>query len=449
MRKSLYSLIVASLAVISCAHSEVDPDHGYGYLTIGVAEEVSADVQVKSGDEDETVQEIVYGLDVKDSNGNVDYHVDDHRSISGPIELLMDKYTVSASNGRPETSFNTPYWYGENSVNVYAERSARVTVTCKMKKVKFSVHFPEDEEFKSKFKSYELEVRAGDDELTFSSDVNKLDHVTVGDFGDTAYFALPADKILTYTLKMMNAQNSFYYTTGKIEEVKEAEHYHFDFKMGEREDINGALVLNVTLDGEYSDIYSHELLLNFDKFQMPSYSHNPEFDPEAEGIVYPLGNDITKRLTFTAPRKIKSLVISHLDVNLLEEGLPQVLEFVDITPEKAQIAQELGITYTTVTSESVFAEIDITEFVKNLPISPDNTNYQMSFTVIDHHDRYARCDFDFTIVSDIQAETVSAFPWSGFSILKGRYFSRQVPEGMTFQYRKKQILNGLKLLQDL
>lgn len=433
MNRLLYILIAAA-AVASCVHNEIDQGGEYGYLTVGVAEEVSSDVSVKSGDD---AEEIVYRLDVVDSKGNVDFTADDHRAVTGPIELLMDKYTVSVTNGSPETCFNIPYWYGENTVNVYPERDAKVSITSRMKKVKFSVHFPEDEEFKEMFKSYELEVKAGGDVLAFSSDADAVDHVSVGDFKDTAYFAVPTDKILTYTLKMQNAQNSFYFTTNTIERVAESEHYHLDFKMGDREEFNGALVLNVTLNGEYSEVHSHDLLLNFDRFEMPSYSHNQEFDPEAEGIVYPLGNAITKKLTFTAPRKIKSLVISHLDENLLTEGLPQVLEFVDITPDRAQIAQELGIVCPSVTSESVTAEIDITEFVRNLPISPENTSYKMSFTVIDHHDRYARCDFEFSVVSDIQAETVSAFPWSGFAILKGRFFSRQAPEDVTFQYRKK------------
>lgn len=444
MKRYIY-ILIAGLALASCARNEIEPQEQYGYLTVGISRDVSADVQVKS----ETEDEYVYRLEVIDSKGNVDYSADDHRTLAGPIELLMDKYTVTASNGDPETAFNQPYMYGENSVRVYAESESNVSVACKMMKIKFSVKFPDDDEFRSMFKNYELEVKAGEDVLKFSSDEGKVDHVAVGDFKDTAYFAVPSDKVLTYTLKMQNAQNRFYYTTNKIENVGEAEHYHFEFKMGEREEIDGALVLNVTLNGEYSDVYSHQLLLNFDRFEMPSYSHNPEFDPDAEGIVYPLGNTITKKLTFSAPRKIKSLVISHLDENLLTEGLPQVLEFVDITPERKQIAEDLGIRYTDVSTESVSAEIDITDFVKNLPISPDNTSYLMSFTVIDAHDRYARCDFDFTIVSDIQAETVSAFPWSGFSILKGRYFSRTAPEGITFQYKEKSATDWIEIAPGL
>lgn len=446
MKRYFHILIAAGLALVSCARTEIDPQEHHGYLTVGISRDVSADVQVKSSSEEE---EIVYRLEVIDSKGNVDYSADDHTAVTEPIELLMDKYTVTAANGEPLTCFNEAYWYGENSVRVYAESEASVSIACKMRKVKFSVHFPEDEEFKAMFKNYELEVRSGEDVLKFSSDAGKTDHIAVGDFKDTAYFAVPADKMLTYTLKMQNAQNRFYYSTNTIEKVSEAEHYHFDFKMGEREDIDGALVLNVTLNGEYSDVYSHKLLLNFDRFEMPSYGHNAEFDPDAEGIVYPLHNAIPKKLTFAAPRKIKSLVISHLDENLLAEGLPQVLEFMNITPERAQIAADLGITYSEITSESVSAEIDITEFVKNLPISPENTSYLMSFTVVDAHDRYARCDFEFTIVSDIQAETMSAFTWSGFSILKGRYFSRTAPEGITFQYKEKSASDWIEIAPGL
>ena len=445
MKKYILGLMIAGLSLASCTHNEVEPQEEYGYLTVGVSKFVDSEVRVKSSDE----EDIVYRLEVVDSKGNVDYSVDDHRLAVEPVKLLMDKYTVSAANGEAQTCFNIPYWYAENSVRVYPENNASVNLVCKMRKVKFSVHFPEDEEFKSMFKAYELEVKTSEDTLAFSSSASKVDHVEIGDFADTAYFAVPSDKVLSYTLKMTNSQNRTYYTSGSLQNVAEAEHYHFDFKMGEREDVNGAIALNVTLNGEYNETYSHDILLNFDRFEMPSYGHNAEFDPDADGIVYPLGNTITKKMTFTAPRKIKSLVISHLDENLLAEGLPQVLEFVNITPDRAEIARELGITYTDVTTESVSAEIDITEFIKNLPISPENTTYVMSFTVIDTHDRHARCDFEFTIVSDIQAETVSAFPWSGFSILKGRFFSRTAPEGITFQYREKSSSDWIEIHKDL
>lgn len=426
--------LILGVLLCSCNRNELAEDGQYGYLFVGVSDIPDVDVQVKSGDEDE---EIAYKVEVIDENGNVDYTVDDHRTITGePVKLLMGKYTVKASNGSEASVFNTPYWAGENSVRIYADKDATVKINCTMKKVKFSVGFPEEEEFTSKFKSYELKVTSGEDILTFSSSP-PADDPAQGSFADTAYFKVPSDGILKYTLKMINTDGAQYSETKEIPNVSAAQHYHFEFKLGEREEIDGALVLNVMLDGEYKKEISHDILLNFDKLAMPSYSHNDEFDPEADGIVYPLGNAITKKMIFNAPRKIKSLVISHLDANLLEAGLPQVLEFVNISEERRQIATDLGIKFTEVTEESESAEIDITEFIRNLTISPDNETYLMSFTVIDSHNRYARCDFEFAIVSDIQAETVSAFPWSGFSILKGRFFSKTAPAGVTFQYKKK------------
>ena len=95
-------MMIASVFCVSCLQEEAEPQEQYGYLTIGVAEEVSADVTVKSGAEDD---EIVYRLDVVDSKGNLDFTAEDHRTVTGPIELLMDKYTVTAVNGQPESGF--------------------------------------------------------------------------------------------------------------------------------------------------------------------------------------------------------------------------------------------------------------------------------------------------------------------------------------------------------
>ena len=431
----LTAAVLSLSALTSCHQEDILGDGQYGYLTVGLSDDLDDIIQMKSSSET-----VVYRLDVYDSDGNLDASVEDHTTVSeeNPIELLMGKYTVKATHGEEGTGFNNPAYGGENSVRIYAEKPSSVDILCKMKKVKFSVHFPEDEEFKDKFPLYEVAVRAGEDLLTFSSSAEAAEG-TIGSFTDTAYFEVPADKILTYTLTMKNKDGAQYSASNKIEDVAVAEHYHFEFSLGEREEIDGALVLNVLLDGEYKTSFTHELLLNFDKLEMPSYSHNPEFDPvPSDGSipVYPLGNAITKKFTFSAPRGIKNMIISHLDANLLTEGLPQVTDLVGISDGELQILTDIGVKASAVTAGVTEAEIDITDFVKDLAISPDNEPYLMSVTVIDAHDRYARCDFEFSIVSDIQAETVSATPWSSFATLKGRFFSRTAPAGVTFQYRK-------------
>ena len=437
MKKLLiYTVMVLSLfGMFSCNREDVLGDEQYGYLTVGISDELGNIVQMKSSSE-----ALVYQLDVYDSEGNLKESVPDHTTVSeaNPIALLMGKYTVKATHGEDGTGFNNPAYGGENSVRIFAEKPASVDILCKMKKVKFSVHFPEDQSFKDQFSLYEVKIKGGEDMLVFSSAAESADAET-GTFRDTAYFELPADKILTYTLTLKNSDGAQYTASNKIENVAVAEHYHLDFNLGEREDINGALVLNVLLDGEYKTSFQHDILLNFDKLQMPSYSHNQEFDPvPSDGSlpVYPLGNDITKKFTFSAPRGIKNMIISHLDANLLHEGLPQVTDLVGVTAEELQILNSIGVKVSEVAEGATEAEVDITDFVKNIAISPENEPYLMTVTVIDVDNRYARCDFMFAIVSDIQAETVSATPWSSFATLKGRFFSRQAPAGATFQYKK-------------
>lgn len=432
-----HSLLLLILLLVSCTRGEVEGVK-YGYLTVGLTEEVTGDIQVKSG-EGET-DPMIFRLQVVDANGNVDADIPDHTTITdaNPVELLMGRYTVKASNGDPAPGFNSPYWYGENVVRIYAEKSSSVEILCKMAKVIFSVAFPEDDEFKAKFREYSLTVTAGEGEEAQKLVFSNTPEAGEGSFDDLAYFPVPANKTLTYTLRMTNADGAEYSSSAQIEGVESAEHYHFDFVLGEREEIDGAMVLNITLDGEFKDQVVHKLNLNFDRTFMPTYSHNPEFDPDAENIVYPLGNTITKKFTFSAPRGIKNLIISHLDVNLLDLGLPQVTDFIGISAEDKDNVKNMGIVVS-IAQDNLSAEIDITDFIKGITkLSTDNeAPYKMSLTVIDQYERYARCDFEFSIVSDIQAETMTAFSWSSFAELKGRYFSKTVPAGATFQYKKE------------
>ena len=435
MKKSIIvAAMMLSLSVlVSCNHGDVLEEGQCGYLSVDLYDAPDVEMQVKSEESEAEAEEIIYHIEVIDSKGNTDYECDDHNQIIGEkIPLMMDKYTVAASNGLPQSGFNLPYWYGENSIRIYPGKDASVEVTCRMQKVIFSVSFPTEEEFTSKFQKYTLTVTSGEDALVFSSDPA----VGEGSFTDVAYLVVPSDKSLTYRLWMKNADGAEYSVTEKLENVTAAQHYHFNFSLGEREDIPGALVLGVFLDGEYSEAISHDILLNFDKLELPSFENNTGFTPDAEGLVYPLGDPNQKKFIFKAPRKIKSLVISHLDANLLGEGLPQVLEFVNMNASDKALAAELGIVHTDVTSESVQAEIDLTDFIKGLVISPENEPYRMSLTVTDTDNRYARCDFEFSVVSDIQAVTVSVTPWSSFASFKGRFFSKDIPAGATFQYRK-------------
>ena len=79
------------------------------------------------------------------------------------------------------------------------------------------------------------------------------------------------------------------------------------------------------------------------------------------------------------------------------------------------------------------AMVDITAFVSKLPVG----SYDMDFTVIDLKGHYDIFNLKLEVISDVDAEAVAAYAgWACFAKLEGRYFNEQVPEGMTFQYRK-------------
>jgi hypothetical protein len=436
----------------------------YGYLTIGVSNDLNDKVVMKSDDEtSEDVEEsespeelpeveeeeIVYEIEVYDENGNMDAYVQDHTQISveSPIQLLIGKYNVVAISGTRGTGFNIPYFKGEKSVRIWAEKGASVDIKCKMAKVKFSVEFPEDESFAANFPICQLLVSNGE-VLTFTSKPD-LNDPKQGSFDDVAYFEVPANNKLSYTLQLQNAHGAMYSFGGELTSVKEAEHYHFKFEMGQKENIDGALVLDVMLNGVFKESVEHDLRLNFDKTFMPTYETNVEFDPSVKDLVYPLGEGGLKKIYFNIPRGVRSLAVTHLDRNLLECGIPQLINFIGISEHDKGVANSIGLVASDVKSGDVTAEIDLTEFVKNLPMSPENEPYSISFTAVDLYDRYVRCDFQFSIVSDYKAVTLDATPWSSFATLRGRYFTKAVPEGMTFQYRKKDVETWTEIDPDL
>lgn len=429
--KRICLLIACGVLLMSCAQSGMQDDGLYGYLTLDVTDDLKDLVQMKSS----SSGQLVYRVDIYDSDEVLVKSFADHNeAMAQPIPLLMDRYKVHAINGEYKTAFNAPCFDDQENVRVYPEKPASVDLVCNLSQVKFSVHFPEDDDFKNSFSKYELIVSNGTDELIFSS-APVAENPTYGGFADTAYLKVPEDGILKYTLSMLNKDGAHYSSVAQIESVGRAEHYHLDFKVGEREDIEGALVLDILLDGEFSQQIEHDVMLNFDKTRMPSYTVNAEFDPST--AIYPYENVTPKVFTFTAERGIRHLYIYHLDSDLLEVGLPQNVDLVGATAEEIAILSGLGIKANALTAGAVSAEIDITGFVGTLPVCETGQTYSLSLSLIDEYDRFTACDMEFAIVSDIAAETGTVFPWSSFAILKGRYFTSTAPDGLTFQYKKK------------
>lgn len=424
-------MVVLSAGVLASCNQEVIQDNSYGYLGLKMDNDPSADIIVKAG----TADEIVFAVDVLNASGQSVASVEDHRTVTteNPIKLQIGYYDVVASNGENlNAAFDNPYYKGVKNVRIYPDKINTVNLTCTLANTIFSVEFPE--EFDQHFDVYEVSVTNGiGDPLVLSNAPSSGNSLEAG-FDAEAYFAVTGT--LTWNLYLKNIEGTEYRHTVTYTDVKARQHYHLKFNLGEDVSADGAFVVKVTLDNTL-DESSHELILDFDNRYLPSVSSNDEFAVESgEPVTTPVGNTISKVLQFSTPVGVRSLRVTHDNDALVASGLPKSVELVgasatDLSAVGIQVSPSPGTKAVAAGAQGVV--LDITTFVSKLPVG----SYEMDFTVIDAKGHYDVFELVLEVISDVDAEAVAAYTgWACFAKLEGRYFKADMPEGMTFQYRK-------------
>ena len=424
-------MVVLSAGVLASCNQEVIQDNSYGYLGLKMDNDPSADIIVKAG----TADEIVFAVDVLNASGQSVASVEDHRTVTteNPIKLQIGYYDVVASNGENlNAAFDNPYYKGVKNVRIYPDKINTVNLTCTLANTIFSVEFPE--EFDQHFDVDEVSVTNGiGDPLVLSNAPSSGNSLEAG-FDAEAYFAVTGT--LTWNLYLKNIEGTEYRHTVTYTDVKARQHYHLKFNLGEDVSADGAFVVKVTLDNTL-DESSHELILDFDNRYLPSVSSNDEFAVESgEPVTTPVGNTISKVLQFSTPVGVQSLRITHDNDALVASGLPKSVELVgasatDLSAVGIQASPSPGTKAVAAGAQGVV--LDITTFVSKLPVG----SYEMDFTVIDAKGHYDVFELVLEVISDVDAEAVAAYTgWACFAKLEGRYFNADMPEGMTFQYRK-------------
>lgn len=416
--------------LISC-NQEIIQDNSYGYLGLKMDNDPSSDFIVKSG----TADNLVFAVDVINASGQSVAKVEDHRTVTteNPIRLQIGYYDVVASNGKDlNAAFDNPFYRGVKNVRIYPDKINTVNLTCTLANTIFSVEFPE--EFEEYFDVYEVSVTNGTGNPLVLSNSPAAGNTLEAGFDSKAYFAPTGT--LTWNLYLKNIEGGEYRHTVTYSDVKARQHYHLKFNLGEDVTAEGAFVVKVTLDNTM-DESSHELILDFDNRLLPSVSANDEFAAESgEPVNIPVGNTISKVLEFSTPAGVQSLRVAHDNVVLEESGLPRSVELVgtsaaDISSVGVLVSQMMGTKAVSAGAQGVL--MDITGFVSKLPVG----RYEVDFTVIDVKGHYDVFELVLEVISDVDAEAVAAYTgWACFAKLEGRYFSPEVPEGMTFQYRK-------------
>ncbi len=420
--------------LISCNQEVIQEVGGYGYIGVSLDQDISEDAVTKAGSDD-----MVFALDVLSSSGKVVETRDNHREVTAenPIMLQIGNYTVKARNGENlNAAFDSPYYEGiSSSFRIKPNTTQTVKITCSLKNTVFSVEFPDDF---SQFSDYEVAVTNGEgDKLIFSNKPDSGNRLEAG-LDAKAYFKVTGT--LTWELYLKNTDGGEYRATETYSNVKEKQHYHLKFEMGEEEEEagGGAFAIRVKLEKSWSDS-SHDTVLDFYSKNMPEVEANDGFTAES-GIPYSviLGETSQKTLYFSVKEGLRSLYVIHDNDILEEKGLPKTVDLVGASNELLSTLRSAGFVVDSGATKAVDSNtrnlsIDITSLVSTLP----SGIFGIDFKLIDAKGRYQAFDLVLEVIADIDAEASGVYAgWAAFAKLEGRIFNADKKDVVTFQYKK-------------
>lgn len=411
-----FNILILALALLmgasSCKSVHLEEDQPSGYLIVNLQNDIIQTKAIEVPEED-----MIFSIKVYKGTEEV-ASVEDHTTITEPIVLQTGTYKVVASYGDPEgAGFDSPCYQGETSVKILADKTTTADVICKLKNVKVTVEL--DQQILDNFSSYNVSVYSDQDKkLTFTGE----------NLSQTGYVSATPGT-LTWEITLVNLSGTTYTNTNTYEEVKAGDHYSLRFSLGENTgDGHGAIKVLVDCTVVESDV---DLELDFSEKVQPSFSTNPEFEL-LDGAATMILNDATpKRITFDIPEGLKSLVLVLDDfsegalhpfkwfelIGITEEELAGVPDGIDIVQHPA-----LGGTS---------AEFEISGYL----VDKEVNDYTVNLIAYDRYGQVADCSMLISVISDVDADMVSATPWAKFAVVKGKWFAKEQPSGLTFQYK--------------
>lgn len=191
------NILVTSLFLLaglaSSCQSEIDEAKGYGYLQLSSVD-VNKSVITRA---DITASETI-AVDILDASNAVVQHADDWKNLNDVV-LPVATYTVkaySADKNMEIQGFDAqPYYEGQSSVAIEANKAKTVSITCKLAQTMVSVN--RSESFKSTFGSCTCYVEGADAlNIPFGEDETRAAYVKAGqaltvkvDFGNGKSFS--------------------------------------------------------------------------------------------------------------------------------------------------------------------------------------------------------------------------------------------------------------------
>ena len=407
------TVILTFLSFTAC-NEAVPVGDGYGRIGLNLGWDTSLATKA-DGDAVEVGDDTQVTVSVCDMDGN---------PVAGPttyvysalkeaeFEVPVGRYTVKASTGsNHQAAWDSPFYYGEDEVTVYAERDNQAEVICTLANVKVTVSF--DERFAQYCTSYSVTVDNGEGEgLTFSNENGKLDA--------EGYFAVTGT--LKWRLVLINNDGHSYVASGTIEGVEAQQHYPLSFTLSEIvEDETGASVFKVTVDDSINE-KEFDAVLDFS--ESGDYEVTVSgFEYVAGGIAVPMGDQNVKTITTSMTNGISAAFVCvngvWYELSNADQGTIDRLS-------------ALGIDAASVAYGSSSFTVDVTDYLASIG---DFGFYPVIVSAYDVKGLKAETRFDFEIISNVDASAVSAEPSAYSAVISAKWYANEIPDGLGLEYK--------------
>ena len=452
-----YIFLLLVLLVGSCTKQEKAIfNEECGYVNFNVSQDKSLVIM------NTRVEDPVYKVKILNSSDVAIKTFDNHKEIKDPIALKPGKYTIvgisynqssvvaADNNGKyPEdyqAIFDKPVYMAKQSVEITKGKTENVNLLCTLSQVKVSVK--RDSTITKNFKEVIVTVTNaedftnGDNNLIFSSSDGTIDKA--------GYFKNNVNA-LRYTIALTNNDGvvSNGDVTGLIEGINAREHYILNLTLS-TEDEGSAVVPGISADPSTNDRY-YNVKINLNKKAKPAFTAEgldltatPLSGSSVEPVVtyIALGSTSERSVTITAAAGIKSLIVTHNNETLINNGFPKRFNLASLSQLQSDSLSRNLFKWSGSVAEATETILDFKSFIYYLPLG----SYSMTIQVMDMQNQMVSKDINFTVVPAEETTTLSpgsnaavsatGAVWGKHAYLYGMYNTQSQPQGMGFEYKK-------------
>lgn len=425
IKNCITPLILVMLGLTGC---QKELENAYGQLQV----QMSTDVSIETKNQANTnVAGLVYAVKIRNNaDQSIVYETSDHTTMPATFRLVEGQYTITAVSGNADQVglITAPAYTATKQVVVVAGVTEQIELIAQLAqvKVKMSVSPIIDEHFTDIVLSLKHEQGA-----------TPFAILTKDKIGNEYYIAHTGT--LYWTLDMINTQGEQHSVDGIIENVAARDFLNFDFKMTEVPANQGVALLNVQLTKNV-DVIMRTILVMTYAGDIPEFIPVGNFTDGSSIDVNMFTRDVEAAYAIKVPNKIKSLTFYHYSDVMESYGIPKYISLTELTQTVVDEISAAGLPTVGAVNGSPEAKIHLTELCKILP----EGTYPISMIVIDQNDQVLKKSVIINIMPD-DLSIIDVDIWGEHLIITGQYVVAENPGGLTFEYRKKNDINWIRV----